>query len=297
MYYNITFNKKRITELSRLRKVTYAEAGKLLGIDREHFDEKNNWYRIDGVLQYFKQRGDARVLGELLSDAVLHMHGFETASYRLVTLNGAQGLLSPNVHKDGYRYESLATLHHIYPQFGNPYYTASTSVTLKKIMELIDSVSANNPELKTQIIRKYVIDWFTHQLDDNIRNLTFEQGPDGKLRLAPIIDSESSFAATKQGIDSRYNKIWVPAIPVEDPEFRTGPITLDGLDANIIALLWEYPETVKKILDEIINSNYIPIINEFQKRAGNGVGLESEGIDFLKRFVESKQEEASKMTR
>lgn len=297
MYYNITFNKKRIAELNGLKKVTYAEAGKLLGIDREHFDEKNNWYKVNGVLQYFKQRGDARVLGEFLSDAVLHMHGFETASYRLVSMDGATGLLSPNIHRDGYKYESLATLHRLYPQFGNPYYTASTSVTLKKIIELIESVTPNNQELKTQIIRKYVIDWFTHQLDNNIRNLTFEQGPDGKLRLAPIIDSESSFAATKNGIDSKYNKIWVPAIPFDDPEFRTGPMTLDGLDANIISLLWEYPEIVKGILDEIINNNYTPIINEFQKRAGGAVGIESEGIDFLKRFVEAKQEEASKIVR
>jgi len=297
MYYDITFNRRKLKQISASQRVAYEQIGPVLGIDREHFEEKNNWYKIDGLLQYFKQREDSRVLGELLSDAVLKMHGFETASYSVSELNGVRGLLSPNVHKEGYRYESVATLHRIYPDFGNPYYSDSRRVTLKRIFEFLNSVDSDNQEIKVQIIRKYVIDWFTHQLDDNIRNLTFEQASDGKLRLATIIDSESSFAATKKGINTDFNRIWVPAIPYEDSEFSSGPSTIDGLDLNIISLLVEYPEIVKTILEEIINNDYEPIIVEFQKKADNGVYVSSDAIDFLKRFVEAKQQEANKINR
>ena len=199
MYYDISFNPKAIRKLNNKTKLSYKKVGPVLGIDKQHFLEKDNWYLIDGAMQYFKNRQDSRIIGELLSDEILRMHGFVPATYELANLNDNFGLLSSNIHKEGYRYESVATLHKLFPEFRYTY-NHSRNITLKGIIDFIGDNVPNGEELKTQIIRKYVVDWFTNQLDDNIRNMVFEQNPEGEIHLAKIIDSESSFGATKKGI-------------------------------------------------------------------------------------------------
>ena len=105
MYYDVSFNPKNIRKLNNKLKLNYEQVGLILGIDKEHFEEKDNWYLIDGAMQYFKKRNDSRIIGELLSDEVLRMHGFVPASYEITNLDDDFGLLSPNIHKEGYRYE------------------------------------------------------------------------------------------------------------------------------------------------------------------------------------------------
>lgn len=296
MYYDITFNERKLRKIDSKCKLTYEQVGPILGIDREHFQEKDNWYKIDAVMQYFKQRGDSRVVGELLSGRILSMHGFETASYEVVMLGDKVGMISPNVHKEGYRYESLATLHRLYPNFSNLYYTDTKRVTLKKIIELLKINVPNSEEVIYQLIRKYVMDWFTNQLDDNVRNLTFELDPEGHLQLAKIIDSESSFGATKKGINTEMNEIWIPAIPYQDELFKTMPTKEDGMDVNIVYLMLDYPEIVMPLLEQLIDTNYDVLIELFRKSPYDSkFYLPDGGVDFLKAFVNSRQDEAYRM--
>ena len=296
MYYDISFNPKAIRKLNNKTKLSYKKVGPVLGIDKQHFLEKDNWYLIDGAMQYFKNRQDSRIIGELLSDEILRMHGFVPATYELANLNDNFGLLSPNIHKEGYRYESVATLHKLFPEFRYTY-NHSRNITLKGIIDFIGDNVPNGEELKTQIIRKYVVDWFTNQLDDNIRNMVFEQNLEGEIHLAKIIDSESSFGATKQGINSEMSNIWVPAIPYEDVNFRTGPYkTNDGGDINILGLLIDYPEVVIPLLGEFTDTNYDRVINKYKKSNTSGIYIPEPGVDFIKSFVESRQEESHKIS-
>lgn len=297
MYYNVTFNYRNIRKIGSHCKLHYEQIGPILKLDREHFDEKDNWYRVDNLLQYFKQRNDSRIFGELLSDEILKLHGFQTAQYQVVSLDDNIGLLSPNIQKEGYRYESVATLKRLFPAFSDPFYSDSRKVTIKKI---IDFLKQNNPDsevLIEEIIRKYIIDWFTSQLDYNIRNMTFEISPEGIIRLAPIIDSESAFGATKKGINLQSENIWIPAIPANDPTFKTGPYKEDNFDANILFLLFEYPEIVYGILTEFVNTNYNGLLNKY-KQSNNtfsAMTLPDKAISHLDQYFYERQEESEEM--
>ena len=293
MYYKISFNEKKIRNVTSRSKLQYEQIGSILGIDKEHFDEKDNWYYIDGLMQYFKQREDSRILGELLSCEILRMHGFIPATYEIISLDGKIGLISQNIHKEGFRYESVATLHKIFPGFLSKYYSDSRKVTLKKIFEFIDNNVPNSIEIKYQIIRKYLIDWFTNQLDYNIRNMTFEIDNNNNLNLSRIIDSESSFCATKNGINTDLSKIWIPAIPAEDETFRIGPYKIDEYDANIMWLVVEYNDIVMPLLKEFTDTNYDNIIRRYKESEhSDAITIEDKGLDFLKSYVEEKQQES-----
>lgn len=296
MYSKVIFDPKNIRRISGGCKLTYEQVGKVLGIDREHFDEKDNWYLIEGMMQYFKQRGDSRILGELLSDEVLRMHGLVPASYSLVNMDGNVGLISPNVQKEGFRYESLATFHTLIPEFGY-LYRSYGEITLNEVLKFIGENVPNGLELQTELVRKYVVDWFTNQMDSNVRNIVFEQGKDGDIHLSEFIDNESAFGVTKKGIDTNLDKIWIPAIPYDDNTFRTGPYKDGGLDVNIFALMIDYPETVVPLLKEFTDTNYDRAIAKYKKNSGSGIYLPDTGIDYLKAYFESRQTEADKMSK
>ena len=90
MYYDISFNPKAIRKLNNKTKLSYKKVGPVLGIDKQHFLEKDNWYLIDGAMQYFKNRQDSRIIGELLSDEILRMHGytnyFQNSDIHIITV-------------------------------------------------------------------------------------------------------------------------------------------------------------------------------------------------------------------
>ena len=293
-YCNIVFDPKNIKRISGQCKLTYNQVGSKLKIDKEHFDEKDNWYLIDGIMQYFKRRGDARILGELLSDEILRLHGLVPASYSLFNMNCNVGLLSPNVQKEGYRYESIATFHTLIPEFGY-LYKHYEDISLSDILKFIGENVSNGQELQVELIRKYVVDWFTNQLDSNVRNIIFEQNQDGDIHLSDFIDNESAFGVTKKGVDTELGKIWVPSIPYEDKTFRTGPYKEGGVDVNIFGLLIDYPEVVIPLLKEFTDTNYDKAIAKYKKNSGSGIYLPQEGIDYLKRYIESRQNESHKM--
>ena len=126
--------------------------------------------------------------------------------------------------------------------------------------------------------------------------MTFEIDDNNNLSLARIIDSESSFGATKKGINPELSKIWIPAIPAEDETFRTGPYKMDGFDANLMYLVIEYPEIVFPMLKEFTDTNYDHIIKRYQETEYSGpVTLSDEGIDYLKKFIDDKQEESERI--
>lgn len=294
VYCDIIFNPKKIKKISGHCKLTYKQVRAQLNVDKEHFAEKDNWYLVDGIMQYFKQRGDARVLGELLSDEILRLHGFVPAKYRLVNMNGSNGLLSPNVQKKGYKYESIATFHKLMPDF--VYLNKSyDDISLRDILKFIGENVPNGQELQVELIRKYVMDWFTNQLDSNVRNIIFEQDKNGNIHLSDFIDNESAFGVTKKGLDTTLDKIWVPAIPYEDKAFRTGPYKAGGVDVNIFSLLLDYPEVVIPLLKKFSDTNYDKTIAKYKKSSASGIYLPQEGIDYLKHYIESRQKESDKI--
>ena len=294
MYNNFVINEKKVRSITSRPKLQYSVIGAAIGIDKKHFEEKNNWYNIDGKMQYFKKRQDARMIGELLSCDVYNIHNVKHASYEVVKMGEDFGLISPNIQKEGFRYESLATLDTIFPAFSNKFYTGSGQITLEKVFELFDYYVPNAEEIKDALIRKYVIDWFTSQLDFNIRNITFEIDSNKNLSLASVIDSESSFGATKNGINLDLPRIWIPAIPVNDPTFRTGPYDEDGYDANIFSLLVDYPIVVTQILKEFVDSNYAKLIEIYSfNNCSKPLILDNALIEYLKRYIEQRQNEAN----
>ena len=198
------------------------------------------------------------------------------------------GLLSPNVQSKEFTYYDVTTLHRLFPELPRKY----GEYNLK---ELLDSFRYNQvpgcEQLIKDIVTVYVLDWFTHQLDRNAKNLLFKRDAQESLSLSPLIDSESSFAINHEGnFDDGYNPVWVPAIPYDDLDFRNHPYQIEDLDANIVALIMDYPEYVMPVLKQLTDTNFDALITEYQKTMHSKVYVEKEGIDFLKQFVYRKQE-------
>ena len=296
MIFKLQISKENIRNIEGALKLKKKQVLKYVQIDPEHLKEKDNWYRIGNTVQYFKNRTDCRIIGELLSKAVMEHFGRVNAQYEIGFMGESRlGLLSPNIQQPGYQYYDVSTLHQLFPELPRRY----REYTLKSLLETLKNRQIEGAdELIQDIITVYTLDWFTHQLDRNPKNLLFEQGENQRIHLSPLIDSESSFAVNREGhIDTEYPKIWIPAIPYEDPDFKHHHCSESEYDENMFSLMAEYPDIVIPILKQLSDENFDSMIQEYRKSLNGKVYLEEEGVSFLKQFVYRKQEASYRMTR
>ena len=264
---------------------------KSVNIDKQLLAEKDSWYKIDGTICFLKKREDGRVFGEKISEDIVDSLGIETANYEIVNLNGSQGLLTSNFQDvDKYRYYDLYNLVDLLP------FHVRGQMTFKEILEFLSMQNiAGKNELIQELIDRYVLEWVTIQTDGNPHNLMFKyDAENNRLALAPSYDRERCFGITSKESFAD-TSIWVPAIPYEDQDFKKNPYFFDNeLDANIVALYFDYPEETTKALSRIFGIDYEAIFKKYAKSSSQ-ISLPMSTISYLCDIINKKSKEKEKI--
>ena len=269
---------------------------KHVDIDEVLLKEKDSWYNTkEKGIVFFKKREDSRLFGEIISQKIMEVLGEETAQYSIAYVHDKLGLMTPNYHNiDENKYYDMYNLHRLIPQMPRSY----REFTLKRILEGFEySCLENYKELQQSMINRYIIDWLTHQIDTNPRNIIFTKNKKtNKLTIGPSIDREQSFGAISDEMcfDSSRLKIWVPAITYNDTDFRTKPYKFDGLDTNILELAMDYPKKVQKAFELAFSINYGHIFNEFRLKKQQ-IALPDDTCEYLSDIIKRKTEEKNKI--
>ena len=288
-------NEKSIRKY-QFMKLTREEVHKKVDIDEVLLKEKDSWYKDDNnSVSFFKRRQDGRILGEIVSEHIMRSLGEETAHYDIAYVNNELGLLTPNFQNlEENNYYDLRTLSQILPQMPRNY----GQTTLKQILEIFEySGLENYKQIQQSIINRYVIDWGTHQIDDNPRNIIFKKNKEtGVLTLAPSIDREQSFGASKTHLhfDSDKSKIWVPAIVYSDTTFRETPYLYEDMDANILELAIDYPEMTENAFNHFFGIDHNDTFKSLCKTSCQ-ISLPDKTIDYLNGIIHTKDTEKKKV--
>ena len=263
-------------------------------IDEELLVEKDSWYLLGQELYFFKSRCDARLFGECISQKFFERVGFESAKYEIVYLNNTLGLITPNfqdVHNK--RYYDLITITSLFPSFPKGY----GNITYKSVLEYISYLKLpNTSDIIQELINRYVGEWVTHQIDGNPRNIVFSvDNKTQELNVGPSFDRENSFGIDRSGyFNSDSLKVWLPAIPYEDKRFKENPYTIEGVDANIIALFMDYPEETLRAFEKVFNIDYVDLFNDY-KSGTLSFSLDNDTINYLIHLIDRKIEEKEKI--
>ena len=295
MKYYGYINKKNIEAYQPL-KLSRDIVHKQMDIDEILLKEKDSWYETNekGIV-FFKQRNDSRLFGEIISQKIMESLGEKTANYSIAYVHHKLGLLTPNFHNvNENKYYDMYNLHQLLPKMPRNY----KGFTLKRILDSFEySGLENYKELQQSMINRYIIDWITHQIDTNPRNIIFKENKKNhKLTIGPSIDREQSFGARRceMCFDSSNLKVWIPAIPYEDVNFREKPYTLDGIDPNIFELAIDYPEMVENAFNHAFSINYNNIFNDFRSKKQQ-ITLPEETCDYLSDIIKRKEDEKHKV--
>lgn len=294
MQYRIHFNQRKIKKLMNPFKMTQQNVLFYVDIDPELLAEKDSWYYVDGKVSFFKHREDVRVAGECISQAYAAALGEDVAKYSVVRLHETIGLLSENFQqKSKYRYFDFCQLHQLFSSFPRRY----NCFTLKSLLQTLEYyIPENYQPLQQSLINRYVFDWFTHQLDGNPRNSNFRQDRiTGKLEIDHVFDKEQSFGVSPNGFfDEERLEIWIPSIPYDSTEFRDNPFKFEGLDANLFALISDYPDMTVKAFEHIFSLPCSEILETFMG-GETAFSLPKETLNYLVGIADRKEYEKEKI--
>ena len=295
MVYNIHLNMRKINKIPKPLRMSQKSVLDYVDIDPNLLKEKDSWYFVNSRVSFFKKRGDVRIAGEFISKAYATALGNDTASYEVVELEEKVGLLSENFQdKSRFGYFDFCQLHQLFPSLPQRY----NYFTLKEILNTFgyhyDEETTHN--LQYSLIERYMFEWFTHQLDGNPRNTNFKLDKDSQLlQLGPVFDKEQAFGVNDSGLFNKKKlEMWMPSIPYDDLSFRDKPYQIDGLDANILSLIMDYPDMSVEILEKIFQIDYMSILRKF--RSGeNAFNLPPETLSYLQGVVDRKKNEKEKI--
>lgn len=294
MKYFGTLNKYNIKRINGYKLGRTAVLGRV-NIDKDLLAEKDSWYLLnDQNLYFFKKRHDARLFGECISQKIFEEVGFETAKYEIVYLNDILGLITPNfqdVHQK--KYYDLITITNLFSTFPRGY----GNITYKEVLENIYYLNLPNSSIVIQeLINRYVGEWITHQIDGNPRNIIFSvDKKTQELEVGPSFDRENCLGIDNSGFfNSDSLKVWIPAIPYEDKDFKKNPYTIEGADANITALFIDYPEETLKAFEKIFSIDYNSLFRHF-KSGILSFSLDDDTINYLNCLIDGKYEEKEKI--
>lgn len=295
MVYNIRLNMRKIVKITNPLKMSQPNVLTYVDIDPNLLKEKDSWYLIDSKVSFFKVRKDVRIAGECISKAYAEALGNDTANYSVVALNERIGLLSENFQdRSKFAYFDFCQLHQLFPSLPQRY----NYFTLKEILNTFGYHYDEETTYKLQkaLIERYVFEWFTHQLDGNPRNTNFRLDKDYNiLELGPVFDKEQAFGVNENGLfDESKLDIWMPSIPYDDLSFREKPYQVDGLDANILSLIMDYPDITLEVLEKIFSIDYKTILYRFTS-GENAFSLPKDTIEYLQGVVDRKKQEQEKI--
>ena len=181
-------------QVSRVDEVKLQEQ---IGINKGYLKEKPTWYIIDDTLQYFKVRNDYRLLTESFCSKFGKIMGLDTLDYRVAYLRDTAiyipkveqqvkcGLLSTSFQSKNKNYylvsELLDSEISDLKSYGN--------YSLQSLLSFFENQTTKECYEKTRsyLLLLFVCDYFTHQLDRNYHNISFEipkiEGVNYKHRL------------------------------------------------------------------------------------------------------------------
>lgn len=153
-------------------------------INREYLKEKPTWYMIGGVLHYFKIRNDYRLFTELFCSNFGELMGLDTLKYKVAYLKDTAvylskveqatktGLLSESFQDTNYNYYLISELlkSEVSDLKGYGGYNLQSLLSFLKVHTTEECYSNN----KDFLIRLFICDYFTHQLDRNPHNVSFK---------------------------------------------------------------------------------------------------------------------------
>ena len=168
-------------------------------LSESYLKEKPTWYIVDGKLQYFKVRCDLRLFTEQFFSKFGHdVLGLNTLDYKIASVRafpegdplGAGetkiGLLSENFQDDRYNYYLVNEL--LGSEISN---LVCYGYSLEGMLEYFKSILAKEDfgKCKDFLIRLFIADSFTMQMDRNDYNIGFQikkvDGINYKQRLRP----------------------------------------------------------------------------------------------------------------
>ncbi len=156
----------------------------MVSLSKDYLEEKPTWYEVNGRLNYFKKRNDYRLFTELFFGYFgSEILGLDTLEYRLASVrkidpdhpyggNPDLGLLSENFqNKELYNYYLVSELmdSKVLGLNGCDY---SLTGLLKSFEQFLDVECYNM--CKDFLIKLFIADAFTMQLDRNPNNIGFE---------------------------------------------------------------------------------------------------------------------------
>lgn len=153
-------------------------------INREYLKEKPTWYMIGDKLYYFKVRNDYRLFTELFCSNFGEMMGLDTLKYTVAYLKDTAvylskveratkaGLLSESFQDTNYNYYLISELlkTEVSDLKGYGGYNLQSLLTFLKV-HMTEEGYCNNKDF---LIRLFICDYFTHQLDRNPHNISFK---------------------------------------------------------------------------------------------------------------------------
>ena len=204
-------------QVSRVGEVKLREQ---VGINKEYLKEKPTWYIIDDTLQYFKVRNDYRLLTESFCSKLGKVMGLDTLEYRVAYLKDTAVYLpkSEQQVKCGLLSNSFQTKdknYYLVSELLNSEISDLRSYGEYSLQNLLSFLEFHTTKEcyeknKSYLLLLFICDYFTHQLDRNYHNISFEipkiEGVNYKERLR--LNVFHSELASKYGVYSENGMVW-----------------------------------------------------------------------------------------
>lgn len=184
----------------RCAKIPIYELKSMVSINEDYLKEKPTWYNIDDKLKYFKIRSDYRLFTEqFFSKFGRQIIGLDTVDYQVACVRTLDpkipasredkkiGLLSENFQDKNFNYYLVSEL--LNSEISN--LRSYNGYSLKSLLSFFKQTLANEDydKCKEFLIKLFIADAFTMQLDRNPNNIGFQvpkvSGVSYKQRLRP----------------------------------------------------------------------------------------------------------------
>lgn len=327
------------------KEIPIQELKKEVSLNEKYLKEKPTWYVVGDKLVYFKKRADYRLFTEqFFSMFAREIIGLNAVDYKVANIRqihaagsikepiGSTGLISENFQKkDEYNYYLLSELE-------NPSISSLVSYgdyCLSNLITFFDNTldGKSFEECKDYLLKLFIADAFTLQMDRNHHNIGFKtpkiNGLEYTKRLRPDIISNTdevvlendiyrlkNFTPTEVydserilGVDHRNvflykpNDVWTPIFPF------TGELLFknqeqakayqenycDGIDPNLLEFYLTYESEVKDLIDRLANGDeYREILERFEQ-ANSQILLHPNTIEYFENILKERQREFKKV--
>ncbi len=179
----MNINKDKIPHY-REEMIPISTLKKIVNLNEKYLREKPTWYEIDHEVKYFKVRDDFRLFTELFTSELGSILGLKTLKYTLAYVRTKEpgipsskektklGLLSNNFQTKDYNYYLASELMDSEISDLKSYNGYSFESLLKFFKDTL--AEEDYKKVKEFLIRLFVIDAFTMQLDRNPNNIGFQ---------------------------------------------------------------------------------------------------------------------------